>query len=87
MIIGAFILLLLLAIWLAVKLGGVRKSTPKRERSDSGGAVSRTSTPQDDDSRSGISSGPIAGGGSFGGGGASGSWGDGTGDGGDGGGD
>lgn len=89
-----FVFLLILAIWLAVRLGGVRKrdqpsgSTRSSRRTDSGtiiglpgdGSVAGGAGPDGTDSDS-----FQGGGGDFGGGGASGSWGDGGSDGGGGG--
>jgi uncharacterized membrane protein YgcG len=76
----AFALILLLAIWLAIRLGGVRK----RDRSADTGRDGSIPAASSSDTDSKGTSNP--GGGSFGGGGASGSWGDGSGSDGDGGG-
>lgn len=93
MITLAFILLLVLAIWLMIRLGGVRRvpagdrarwreARLTRQRRDMGGGSSNG-----DAGPSGSPAVP-AGGGSFGGAGASGGWGDGSSSsGGDGGGD
>jgi uncharacterized membrane protein YgcG len=76
----AFALILLLAIWLAIRLGGVRKRDRHADTGRDGSSPAASSTETEN---GGANS--QGGGGSFGGGGASGSWGNGSG--GDGGGD
>ncbi|MFN7398039.1 MAG: hypothetical protein ACK5SX_03010 [Sandaracinobacter sp.] len=88
MIVIAFILILLLAIWLAVKLGGVRKRDAGDQSADAHerGKLRRQEGGNDDRADvTGREDGFQGGGGRFGGGGASGDWGDDGGDGGDGG--
>ena len=78
MLVLSFILILLLVIWLAVKLGGVRphEDAPvqRGQRRQSNGDDGRT--PDSNARTTEDSSSVRGGGGAFGGGGASGSWGD-----------